>query len=57
VSHGLARAWRTSGNAIRDAGHSIKYEKVHLKAYADGREARIGIGQWMEFYNHRRTRP
>ena len=33
---------------------SIKYEEVHLKAYADGREARIGIGRWMEFYNHRR---
>ena len=26
---------------------SIKYEEVHLKAYADGREARAGIGQWM----------
>ena len=25
----------------------IKYEEVHLKAYADGREARAGIGSWM----------
>src|SRR5471030_3230449 len=33
---------------------SIKYEEVHLKAYADGREARDGIGSWMDFYNHRR---
>jgi len=33
---------------------SIKYEEVHLKAYADGREARAGIGSWMEFYNNRR---
>ena len=33
---------------------SIKYEEVHLKAYADGREARAGIGGWIEFYNHRR---
>jgi transposase InsO family protein len=33
---------------------SIKYEEVHFKAYVDGREARISIGQWMEFYNHRR---
>jgi len=33
---------------------SIKYEEVHLKAYADGREARAGIGSWMNFYNHRR---
>ena len=22
--------------------------------YADGREARAGIGRWMDFYNHRR---
>jgi putative transposase len=33
---------------------SIKYEEVHLKAYADGREARAGIDAWMSFYNHRR---
>ena len=33
---------------------SIKYEEVHLKAYADGREARDGIGIWMKFYNHLR---
>jgi putative transposase len=33
---------------------SIKYEEVHLKAYADGREARAGIGHWIDFYNHRR---
>jgi putative transposase len=29
---------------------SIKYEEVHLKAYADGREAREGIGSWMTFF-------
>lgn len=33
---------------------SIKYEEVHLKAYADGRQGRDGIGSWMSFYNHRR---
>ena len=33
---------------------SIKYEEVHLKAYADGREARSGISFWMDFYNERR---
>jgi putative transposase len=33
---------------------SIKYEEVHLKAYADGCEARAGIGSWMIFYNSRR---
>jgi putative transposase len=31
---------------------SLKYEEVHLKAYANALEARIGIGQWIRFYNH-----
>jgi hypothetical protein len=26
---------------------SIEYEEIHLKAYANGREARAGIGSWM----------
>jgi putative transposase len=30
---------------------SMKYEEVHLKAYANGREARAGIGAWIAFYN------
>jgi putative transposase len=34
---------------------SLKYEEVHLKAYANGLDARIGIGQWFRFYNE--TRP
>jgi putative transposase len=33
---------------------SIKYEEVHLKAYADDCEARSGISSWMNFYNFRR---
>jgi putative transposase len=33
---------------------SIKYEEIHLKAYADGREARADIGSCMTFYNFRR---
>ena len=33
---------------------SLKHEEVHLKAYANGLEARIGIGQWLRFYNDRR---
>ena len=32
----------------------IKYEEVHLKAYADGYEARSGISSWMNFYNFRK---
>jgi len=34
-----------------DLWRSIIYEEVHLKAYADGREARDAIGSWMNFYN------
>ncbi len=33
---------------------SLKYEEVYLKGYADGREARTGIGAWFAFYNTRR---
>jgi putative transposase len=33
---------------------SLKYEEVHLKAYADGHEARAGIGAWITFYHERR---
>jgi putative transposase len=33
---------------------SLKHENVYLMAYADGREARAGIGKWMAFYNERR---
>jgi putative transposase len=33
---------------------SLKYEEVHLKAYADGREARAGIAAWISFYNGKR---
>jgi putative transposase len=33
---------------------SLKHEEVYLKDYADAREARAGIGAWMEFYNELR---
>jgi putative transposase len=33
---------------------SLKYEEVHLKAYANGLEAHISIGQWFRFYNNSR---
>jgi putative transposase len=39
----IERVWR-----------SLKYEEVYLKAYAGGREARAGIGEWMTFYNNHR---
>jgi len=33
---------------------SLKYEDIYLKGYADGREAKPGIAQWVAFYNNRR---
>jgi hypothetical protein len=36
------------------AGLKCPAPLAHLKAYADGREARAGIGSWMTFYNFRR---
>src|SRR3954470_4122935 len=33
---------------------SLKYEDIYLKGYADGRDAKAGIGEWLAFYNHRR---
>jgi putative transposase len=33
---------------------SLKHEDVYLKGYADGREAKIGIGEWIGFYNESR---
>src|SRR5277367_2841641 len=49
-----AASWTTFSSNGCGAPSSIKYEEVHLKAYADGREARAGIGSWMAFYNFRR---
>jgi len=33
---------------------SVKYEEVYLKAYQDGRDARIGLGNYFHFYNTER---
>jgi len=33
---------------------SLEYEDVYLKGYANGPEARAGIGAWIEFYNRGR---
>jgi putative transposase len=33
---------------------SLKYEEVFIKAYGSAREARLGIGEWLAFYNDER---
>jgi putative transposase len=39
----IERLWRT-----------VKYEEVYLKAYQNGKDARIGIGDYFRFYNKAR---
>ncbi len=39
----IERLWRT-----------VKYEEVYLKAYQDGREARVSLGEYFAFYNIQR---
>ena len=34
----------------------LKYKDIYLKGYADGREAKAGIANWISFYNGRRPR-
>jgi len=30
---------------------SLKHEDVYLKGYADAQEAKVGIAEWVRFYN------
>ena len=39
----IERLWRT-----------VKYEEVYLKAYQNGKDARIGISDYFSFYNNAR---
>src|ERR1700686_4522068 len=47
---GIEAARSRKLNSAPTAAFRIKYEEVHLKAYADGRKARTGIGRWIDFY-------
>ena len=44
---GVAGSWTTSSSSGYDTGSNTN--EVHLKVYADGREARFGIGLSMSF--------
>ena len=39
---------------IEGLWRSVKYEVVYRKAYQDGRDARVGIGDYFRFYNTER---
>ena len=50
-----ARPWALVDNVfVERLWRGLTNEEVHLKAYANGLEARIGIGQWLRFYNDSR---
>jgi hypothetical protein len=36
---------------IKRLWRSLKHEHVYLKGYADGREAKAGISDWIIFYS------
>ena len=63
VTAGVVISIRTDAAASMDnifierLWRSIKYEEVHLKAYADGCEARSGISSRINFYTFRRSSP
>ncbi len=46
--------WRDNVRADERLWRSVKYESVHLHAWNDPKEARQGIGRWVEFYNRER---
>jgi putative transposase len=46
-------AWRDNVFVER-LWRSVKYEEVYLNAYESMKEAKDGIGQWIEFYNRER---
>ena len=46
-------AWRDNVFVER-LWRSVKYEEVYLNAYESMKEAKDGIGQWVEFYNRER---
>ena len=46
----LIRGAITTTCLLSGCGRSIKYEEVYLKAYQDGRDARIGLGNYFRFY-------
>lgn len=46
-------AWRDNVFVER-LWKSVKYEEVYLKAYDSVRQARMSIGNYLDFYNHKR---
>lgn len=59
LHRGIRPSWDGKGRWVDNVfverfWRSVKYEKVYLNAWADLREARTGLGEYIPFYNHRR---
>jgi hypothetical protein len=54
LEEALARHGKLIAEDIERLWRSLKHENVYLMGYADGREARTGIGKWITFYNEER---
>jgi putative transposase len=51
----MDRKGRISDNLfIEQLWRTVKYEEVYLKAYRDGRDAMVGIGDYSRFYDSKR---
>jgi putative transposase len=50
--NGRGRA--TDNIFIERLWRSVKYEKIYLNAYKNGKELYDGLNEYFEFYNHRR---
>ena len=58
-SEGVKISWDGKGRALDNIfverfWRSLKYEEVYLKEYKSVKDAREGIGEYMEFYNGER---
>ena len=59
IAHGIRISMDGKGRWIDNVfierlWRSLKYECVYLRAFADFREARDGIGAWVSYYNEQR---
>ncbi|MBF8266562.1 MAG: Integrase, catalytic region [Dehalococcoidia bacterium] len=48
------KGWYKDNIFVERLWRTVKYEEVYLKAYQDGRDARIGISEYFRFYNNER---
>ena len=53
-AEGYSTRWQHRLPFVECLWRSVKYEEVYLNAYESMTEAKTGIGNWIEYYNHAR---